>query len=106
VAGQADEFGAGIDHPVAPGRFNPMSQSLQAIGQSWTAQVANEASRPHSLLQPLYQNSTGIGMDARTAGLRFPDGQLPDNPGGNGQTEESIMPTALLRMTSGDSEAD
>lgn len=102
---QNDAFNEGIYHQQAEGRFNPMSQSLQAIGNSWTAQVANEATRPHSLLQPLYQNTVGVGMDARTAGLRFPDGQLPANPGGNGQTEESIMPTAMLRMTSGDGEA-
>lgn len=106
MAGQLGAFGEGIDHQQAEGRFNPMSQSLQAIGQSWTAQVANEAARPHSLEQGLYSNTEGIGMDASTAALRFPDGQLPANPGGNGMTTESVLPTALLRMTSGDSEAD
>ena len=61
-----DEFASGIDHQQADGRFNPMSQSLQAIGQSWTAQVANEAAAPHSLLVPLNDNPEHIGYSGST----------------------------------------
>jgi hypothetical protein len=106
VAGQLGAFGEGIDHEQADGRFNPMSPGLQGMSDSWTNQILNEAARPRSLLQPMYANQLGVGMDARTAAERFPDGQLPANFSGNGQSEESVMPSAMLRMTSGDNEAD
>jgi hypothetical protein len=105
VAGQLGAFGEGLDHARNEDRSNLGSIGLAATSDSWTSQVQAEAARPHSLLQPLYANQLGVGMDERTAAERFPDGQLPANPGGNGQTEESIMPTALLRMGSRDTEA-
>ena len=100
-----DEFASGIDHQQAAGRFNPTSPGLQGTSDSWTSQIQREAAAPHSLLTPLFSNQIGVGMDAATAAERFPDGQLPSNPGGNGMTEDAIVPSALLRMTSGDSEA-
>jgi hypothetical protein len=107
MTSQPEEFSSGVGFAGHdnPNRSNPAAISLNQIGQSWTSQVTSEAGRPTSLLQPLYSNTEGIGMDAATAARRFPDGQLPANPGGNGQTEESIMPSAMLRMTSGDTEA-
>ena len=105
MAGQTDEFGAGVNHQQAEGRFNPTSPGLQGSSESWTRQVLSEAATPHSLLQPLYSNQLGVGMDAATAAMRLPDGALPSGYTGNGQIEESVMPTAMLRMTSGDNEA-
>jgi hypothetical protein len=107
MPGQMDEFGAGVNHAVndVP-HANLMSAGLQAAGSSWTSQVMNEAARPHSLLQPLYQNTLGNGMDQATADRRFPDGSLPGNYSGNGSSSDQVMPTAMPKMTSGDPEAD
>jgi hypothetical protein len=103
MTSQTDEFGNGVGFAGHdnPNRSNPAAISLDQIGQSWTSQVAAEAGRPTSLLQPLYTNQLGIGMDAATAARRLPDGRLPSNFLGNGSAEDQVMPTAMLRMTSG-----
>jgi len=108
MAGQTDEFsnGVGFDGHDNPNRSNPAAISLNQIGQSWTSQVTSEAGRPTSLLQGLYSNQEGLGMDQATADKRFPDGTIPGNSSGNGSAEDQVVPTALLKMSSDDSEAD
>jgi hypothetical protein len=84
--------------------YNAGSVNLQHAGESYTDAVRVGATRPHSLLQGLYPNTEGVGMDEATAAARLPDGQVLGNPGGLGADPQSYTQSTMLKLTGGTGE--
>jgi hypothetical protein len=72
---------------------------LNINSQQFNQQVAQDAVRPMSVLQPIMRNPGGNGMSAGDAARRTFDGQYLGSV--NGTSQSSFEPSALLRLTTG-----
>ena len=76
------------------------SNGLLADSQQFNAQVGGY--RPASVLTPIMKNPGGLGMSAADASRRLADGTFLGT--GNGMSESSFEPAAMLRLSGLDSE--
>lgn len=73
---------------------------LTSDSMQWTAR-AGGGYRPSSVLTPIGSNNNpgGLGMSAGDAAKRLPDGTFLGT--GNGMSESSFEPAALLKLSAG-----